>query len=161
MEIIITGKNKVITKKEIRYALSFFGNILLGKRLAKNIYLELYNCDFDLNDMGFCSPTDWDYRNHRDFEILLNRALAKEEQLATLAHEMVHIKQYARKELKMCKGDYYKWMGKKMYLPSDKFDKKYKDGRLPWETEACLSEEWLLDFYKKHCERNKLEWKTK
>lgn len=101
---------------------------------------------------GFCIPTDWDYRNHREFEIQLNKNLSKKSQIETLAHEMVHVKQFARSEYKMLERDIHKWKGKKIYLPLHKYKKKYRD--LPWEKEAFLSEPWLVEFYNRHCDNN-------
>ena len=64
--------------------------------------------------------------------------------LETLAHEMVHVKQYARRELKPrvdC------WMGK-TYNP-----KKVSYWDLPWEIEAHGRETGL---FVRYCEANKL-----
>lgn len=52
MEIVIHGKNSILTKKKMTYILEFFGNVLLGKRLANNVFLEVYNCNLEEHDMG-------------------------------------------------------------------------------------------------------------
>ena len=44
--------------------------------------------------MGYCLETD----NNRTFEIELDRKLTLRKLMETLAHEMVHVKQYARRE---------------------------------------------------------------
>jgi len=157
MEIKIFGKNEIVSKEEMRYMLNFFGDILLGKRLARNIYLEVENNDLDDNEMGYCHYTDFEYRKHREFVIELNRNLPYYEQVETLAHEMVHLKQFARNEWKMYEQDgLYSWMGRRIYVPDDKFSERYR--KLPWEKEAYLSEPWLAGFYREHCENNELEW---
>lgn len=158
MEIKILGKNTIISKEEMRYMLNFFGDILLGKRLSKHIYLEVENTDFDdNNEMGYCNYTDYGYGKHREFTIELNRNLPYDQQVDTLAHEMVHVKQFARNEWKMYeKEGLYSWMGKRMYIPDNKYSERYR--KLPWEKEAYLSEPWLAGFYQKHCNKNSLEW---
>jgi hypothetical protein len=73
--------------------------------------------------MGYCLELD----NNRQFEIELDRTLSQRKLLETLAHEMVHVKQYARRELHPVTDT---WCGK-TYNP-DKVS--YWD--LPWEIEA-------------------------
>lgn len=72
--------------------------------------------------MGYCLETD----NNRTFEIEADRKLTLRKLLETIAHEMVHVKQYARKELR----HNYKWCGK-TYSPE-----KVSYWDLPWEIEA-------------------------
>ena len=125
---------------------SFFGNILLGNRLAKNVTVTLYNEDYAWNEMGFCNPIDFDERSPRDFEILLNRNMIREEQIATIAHEMVHVRQFALNEYKVYDNNEHRWRGQKVRYP------RKKHHNLPWEKEAIRSEYWLCSFYKQHCE---------
>jgi hypothetical protein len=73
--------------------------------------------------MGYCLETD----NNRTFEIELDRKLPLRKLMETLAHEMVHVKQYARRELHPV---YDTWCGK-TYNP-----KKVSYWDLPWEIEA-------------------------
>jgi hypothetical protein len=90
--------------------------------------------------MGYCLETD----NDRTFEIELDKTQSMRNLLETLAHEMVHVKQYARRELNPrvdC------WMGK-TYNP-----KKVSYWDLPWEIEAHGRETGL---FVRYCEANKL-----
>ena len=48
--------------------------------------------------MGYCLETD----NNRTFEIELDRKLSLRKLMETLAHEMVHVKQYARRRVSPC-----------------------------------------------------------
>ena len=73
--------------------------------------------------MGYCLETD----NNRTFEIEVDRTLSYRKMLETVAHEMVHVKQYARRELHPSNNT---WMGK-TYNPEKT---SYWD--LPWEIEA-------------------------
>ena len=54
--------------------------------------------------MGFCQELD----TNREFELEIDRKLTLRKMLETVAHEMVHVKQYARRELR----HNYKWCGK-------------------------------------------------
>jgi hypothetical protein len=89
---------------------------------------------------GYC---DWNDDNHkaRDFTITLNPNLGKRNTLLVLAHEMVHVKQYARGELKdFVRLNRVKWKGK-IYN-----DRAIDYWELPWEIEAHGREKGL--YYK-------------
>lgn len=70
-----------------------------------------------------------------DVEIALDSRLDLETMLTTLAHEMVHVKQYALGQLKV-HGSKYSWLGK-----------KYNVGYLesPWEIEAFRRERLIAN----------------
>ena len=73
--------------------------------------------------MGYCLELD----DNRTFEIELDRTLPHRKLLETVAHEIVHVKQYARRELHPVHDT---WCGK-TYNP-----KKVSYWDLPWEIEA-------------------------
>ena len=73
--------------------------------------------------MGYCLELD----TKRNFEIEVDRKLTLRKLLETVAHEMVHVKQYARRELHPVHNT---WCGK-TYNP-----KKVSYWDLPWEIEA-------------------------
>ena len=87
--------------------------------------------------MGYCLETD----NNRTFEIELDRKLPLRKLMETLAHEMVHVKQYARREF----TQHDSWMGK-TYNP-----KKVSYWDLPWEIEAHGRE---VGLFVRWCEAN-------
>jgi|TARA_B110000914_G_scaffold208706_1_gene206385 hypothetical protein len=88
--------------------------------------------------MGYCLETD----NNRTFEIELDRKLTLRKLMETLAHEMVHVKQYARREFHPSK---HTWCGK-TYNP-----KKVSYWDLPWEIEAHGRE---VGLFVRWCEAN-------
>ena len=90
--------------------------------------------------LGYCLETD----NNRTFEIEVDRTQPLRRLLETVAHEMVHVKQYARRELHPSK---HTWCGK-TYNP-DKVS--YWD--LPWEIEAHGRE---IGLFIRWAEENKL-----
>jgi hypothetical protein len=152
MIISVKGKNESIGKREIKYIINFFGKLLLGRQLGKFVSVEVLFLKLEDNLLGLCGPVDFDYKNHREFEILIDNRQNKKNQILTLAHEMCHLKQYARGELKNYSDDIYKWMGKTVRIPND----KYKN--MPWEKEANLSEGYLYDFYKQHLKNNNIKF---
>jgi hypothetical protein len=82
-----------------------------------------------------------DWGKPREFDIEIKRTRGKKTSLITLAHEMVHLKQFAKGELS---DDHNKWMGKR--INSDKIE--YDDQ--PWEQEASLTEYTLYTLYQQH-----------
>jgi len=88
--------------------------------------------------MGYCLETD----NNRTFEIELDRKLTLRKLMETLAHEMVHVKQYARREFHPA---YNMWRGK-TYNPE-----KVSYWDLPWEIEAHGRE---VGLFVRWCEAN-------
>jgi hypothetical protein len=102
--------------------------------------LEFNDSELSEHVYGYC---DWNDDNHkaRDFTITLNPNLGKRNTLLVLAHEMVHVKQYARGELKdFVRLNRVKWKGK-IYN-----DRVIDYWELPWEIEAHGREKGL--YYK-------------
>ena len=129
-------KNRSLIKL-IKQAAKFYAVQLVPNQYYK-IYLEIYanKCKAD----GYCMQLDG-----YDFEIELNKNLTFEHMMITLAHEMIHLKQYATKELKskFVRGKPVDtWRGVKYR------DIKYNDQ--PWEMEAMELEEELYHKFLLH-----------
>ena len=90
--------------------------------------------------MGYCLELD----DNRTFEIEVDRKLRMRKLLETIAHEMVHVKQYARRELHPVHDT---WCGK-TYNPE-----KVSYWDLPWEIEAHGRE---VGLFVRWCEHEKL-----
>lgn len=152
MEVIdnlfITGMNRK-ARLMIAEATHFFAEQLLGKRLAKHIVLEIELVN-KLDVVGECINED-DHKNPRYFTINLKRQKDIEEMIKTLAHEMVHVKQYARnelgKDLIASKNGTFKlstrWKGEP-WSPGRNEDAYYDS---PWEIEAYGREVGLYAKY--------------
>ena len=100
----------------------------------KNIYINITLKQFSDNEgaYGYCSAEAEDERldRPRHFEIEVGRNMRLRALLETVAHEMVHVKQYAQGELyESVKQGKHRWQGK--WLPKDP---EYWDR--PWEIEA-------------------------
>lgn len=144
MKIHVRGINDRLTKKDIRDIVSFSGEILLGKRLAKNVTVIVKNKNLKRYEWGYCGPTDWNNRKHREFEILLNYNASRKNQIITLLHEMAHVKQYARNQLMCNEYNSFKWLGKKVLTEPHEYDS------LPWEIDAVQTEQYLFTLYNEH-----------
>lgn len=139
MVISVKGKNSKLTKSEARKIVNWMALRLMGKRLVRNINVDLSFATMDEN--GFCATYDAE-RNPREFEVIINRDLDLDGQISAIAHEMVHVKQMARNELVMGtvrasmskKGismvSVGKWMGKEYEITDETY------WELPWEIEA-------------------------
>ena len=97
---------------------------LMPRMKTLNIEVKLTRIKGDAE--GYCLR-----ESDRDFEIEVDSRLPLRKMMETVAHEMVHVKQYARREMNdwQYKEVYYKWKGR--YIPDST---NYWD--LPWEIEA-------------------------
>lgn len=107
---------------------------LMGQRLA-----DVVNVEIELRrDMGnSLGNATWEDDNHRprefSMEVNASKELRLRKILETVAHEMVHVKQYAKGEMKDLisrPANIRKWQGKEI----DTNTISYWD--LPWEIEA-------------------------
>ena len=116
-------------------ALVYYGGRLISKRILNNISIDII-FDEDMTDLGGASIEGYiTAKKPREFLIEISSKIGAKSVLMTLAHEMVHIKQYA-----YCETNEYlsKWQG--VHIDSDAVD--YYD--LPWEIEAYGKEQGLF-----------------
>jgi len=121
----------------------------MSQRLCNALSITIVFRKFKSSYHGWCAWQDSNFRP-REFEIEINNSKSRKAQLATLAHEMVHVKQWARGEL----FDYLleektRWQG--AVYKRDGLD--YYDE--PWEIEAHGRELGLVERYKRYCRKNK------
>lgn len=147
-KIIIHGTAKKVKRQQLREAAIFFCDILL-KRLSKNVtvVIKLKNNLYKRTKcFGFATWTDEEARSdrHREFEIELESNMGPVFMFRTIAHELVHVKQYARAELvhPAHYGNYQKWKG---FMVNEHLV-GYKN--LPWEIEAKKLEVELYQMWK-------------
>lgn len=122
-------KNKDLTRL-VKQAVRFYANALFPD-IKDLIYLEIKSNKIKAD--GYCAPLD-----KYDFEIEVNQDLNFEHLMITLAHEMVHVKQYATKELKskFVRGKPVDtWRGVKY--------RNLEYHNQPWEVEATTKEQEL------------------
>ncbi len=122
-------KNRELIKL-IKLAAKFYADILIPKQKHK-VHLDIFANDINADGYCTCMST---YK----YEIEIHKDLSFEHMMITLAHEMVHLKQYTTKQLKskfVSGTPVDTWKGTKYR------SLKYKEQ--PWEKEATLHEESL------------------
>ena len=132
MYLTTRGKPQRTQMQLVKQAVRWYARRLLGNRLNQVVDVELvftFN-DMDGNVHGYCDWNDSSYKA-RDFTISIRPNLSKKQTLLAIAHEMVHVKQYAKGELyDLTRSRKCKWRGGVV----DNFNTSYWD--LPWEIEA-------------------------
>lgn len=120
----------------IKRAVLFYSEILIpSERIRNNIHITI-KFDKDLDFYGTAGIMGHNtLKKAREFEIELHPGIQARGIFSTLAHEMVHVKQYAFGELD---EHLSVWKGKK--VNSDKIDYWWQ----PWEIEAHGLENALL-----------------
>ena len=126
-------------------AAMFYGEVLLGKRMANNISLTIKltkNLKKKEQAYGFCHITDDSLSRPREFMIELDTSMKHpfDQILIWLAHEMVHLKQFVRKELWDYESGSVQWKSKR-YVRSPRYDDQ------PWEKEAYRLEGELYEMF--------------
>ena len=145
----IRGVKNPRLRKLFKLALDDFATRLVGKRKNLHVTVKFSNYRETSKMLGDCEILDYTERLRfpREFKINIDNVQSLRLQLRTLAHEMVHVKQFALNELYdySIKPDHTRWR-------DDIFDVKaikYKDQ--PWEVEAYGMEVGLVrEFLKEH-----------
>jgi len=136
MLITVTG-GKPNQRKYVESMVEFCVKTLMPRMKTLDITIKLKT---PKGAMGYCLELD----NNRQFEIEVDRTQSLRLLLETVAHEMVHVKQYARRELHPVHNT---WCGKTIN------PKKISYWDLPWEIEAHGREAGL---FVRWCEENDL-----
>ena len=122
----------------------FYAEVLLGKRMAKNIYLDI-KLTKDLKKKegayGYCHIVDDSLSRPREFMIELDASMkySFNQILTWLAHEMVHLKQFVRKELWDYESGRVQWKTRS-------YGRVHYDAQ-PWEKEAYRVEGELYEMF--------------
>jgi hypothetical protein len=157
MKINISGKLTGLSKKEARFATRFFADMLMSDRLIKNLYINIKFRAMDQDHPGGeCTWADTNFRP-KEYDIEVANNFSRRSQLLSLAHEMVHVKQFAIGELMDYTSSKYanhsKWRNVAYnYAKIDYYDH-------PWEIEAYGRELGLYVRYKKHLKKSKKHFK--
>jgi hypothetical protein len=138
MIVIVSGCKDSTLREEVLQACHFYAEQLLSKQMLRNIVIEI---DFvkQMENLGDCMVSYYnDWYKAREFEIRIKKSRSIKNMLCTLAHEMVHVKQFAKGELNC---DQTRWQ--KQDVDSDNVE--YSE--LPWEVEASTLERMLYHMY--------------
>ncbi len=116
---------------------------LVSRRMQNSLDIRIEIKPFvnEGNNVGY---TTWEYDNirPREFLIEIDKSIDDEEFTETIIHEMVHVKQFAKEELKERFKPYLRelWFGKEI-------DTKNKYRSLPWEKDAYKLQVKLYNEY--------------
>lgn len=154
MIISITGGNaklKNLAESITRYS----AELLLDKKLINKLTVDIEFSRTLLKEDGMLAEIDFEDRVHkpREFTITVDSTVPQRRIMESIAHEMVHLKQYAVGE--MCdtnNPDIVRWKNKQV----DLIKCEYWDR--PWEVEAHGKELGLFIRWAEHCDLSKESW---
>lgn len=142
----ITIHGSLFTKRKRKLLRDFArwsGKKLLGKKLNRQVILniDLLSSEYKKEGCyGFCEIDEYFGPYARKFTIGITDKFEIMRSLVILSHEMVHLKQYAKGELRHCgQTGCLRWNGTGLV---DNGDISYWD--LPWEIEAHGREKGLV-----------------
>lgn len=138
MVLIFNDKFSEQLQQEVCDAVNFFSDQLFSTKLSKHLVIEL-ELKSNFKDHGDCEVLEYNsQRKPRSFKIRLRKKKSYKSLIKTLAHELVHVKQFALGEM----SEFHdRWRD-----GVDHKDTEYYD--LPWEIEARMMEHILYDKYK-------------
>lgn len=125
-------------------ATEFYGEVLLGKRMLKNISVEI-TLTKDLKKKeeayGYCHILDDNLNRPREFGVELDSSMIHpfDQILTWLAHEMVHLKQFVR-------GELFDYATGKVQWKSRTYGRVNYNSQ-PWEREAYRLEGELYEMF--------------
>lgn len=127
----------------ITEAVRFYASTLMNRQLVKNLTVKVFFKDEGVD--GLCN-TDDDLSKPREFALHINSKRSVKAMLIALAHEMVHVKQYATGESRQYERTPYvtKFRGVMVNISTT----DYWD--LPWEIDAFGRELGLYARFMEH-----------
>lgn len=146
MKIKVLGGNKK-QRKNVESLVNYCADRMMSKRLSNGIKLDVRLSRTYLKkhgDYGCCEWQDDPFRP-KEFKIWVDSAQDPRDFYSTIAHEMVHLKQFAKGELTdLMRSKKIKWSSASgsEYYDFEGEDDAYWD--LPWEIEARGREEGLV-----------------
>lgn len=149
MELVVKGKPLKLGNKWVKKAVHFYADALMSFRLHKNIHLTLSFVELKGADIGNCEA-HYEGSKARTFDIEIEKSLTPYKLLTIIAHEMVHLKQYAKDEL----YDYdktpmrHRFKGEIFDIDDEKKEEYWLS---PWEVEAYGSEHGLFVAFRESC----------
>ena len=85
-------------RADLETAAYFFAQRLMHPNLIRRLNINIAVVS-KLNMLGVCDTTENDRGNYREFDITIRQTNDDRDIVQTLAHEMVHVKQYSTGEL--------------------------------------------------------------
>jgi hypothetical protein len=144
-DIEITGGTKA-KQEYARSMVEFCIKKLMPRMKTLDIVVKLKKLGSDAD--GYCLR-----ESSREYELEIDHTVGLRRMLETVAHEMVHVKQYARNEMSdtAIQTKFYKWKDTLVPETTDYWD-------LPWEIEANGREVGLFIRWAHHTGNAKKHW---
>lgn len=133
----ISGK----INSNVKSAMKYFADFLISKQLQRYVTIKVKFVS-NTENYGEVEITDYNLKGYpRDFTLYIDKNISEKEKIRTIAHELVHVKQYLYCELN---EQMTLWKGKKV---SEEKYRNYFDR--PWEKEAYEIGDKLYGYYTK------------
>jgi hypothetical protein len=137
MRISIANCPGTVSEKQLREASRFFASSLMSRRIARKLNVNIVFTKLK-KFQGTVTPVDDSVPYPRDFDIEIEPRMSKCKIFLALAHEFIHIKQFATGELKdFVRTPKTRWK-KRIYNTSDD-----NDINSPWEKQCLVMENQL------------------
>jgi len=151
MKIHTRGNNDKMTRREVRYATKWMSALIMSNQLMPNITVHVvFQTEEGLKGSTECIDSDV---KPREFQITIDPNLSRKSQLRTLAHELVHVKQFSCGEMRYTKyTELIKWYKQTLHCE----ETEYWD--LPWEIEAFGREHGMYVRYIDHLAKEKIRF---
>jgi histidinol phosphatase-like enzyme len=148
MHVSVIGLRSKRFENIVLKATEYYMSMLIPRHISRHITLDVeFEQKLDDKADGFCEVVSCNQRKKpREFLIQIQKNKSQRYMLMTLAHEIVHLKQYAMGELD---ENMNVWKGRRVHSKTDYWD-------TPWEIEAHGREAGL---YTRFCEKYKLKFK--
>ena len=131
-QVSVTGGTK--RQRDIVHRVTAFVIKQLMPRM-RTLDIEIKLKNIKSAAIGYCMEGD----TNREFEIEIDRNIGLLSMASTVAHELVHVKQYARREMdSRITSGLARWKGRRV-----REDTPYD--QLPWEVEAYRMERELIN----------------
>lgn len=151
MDLSIRNLPTKFSLNTIRNVTEFYANRLMGNKLANHVSVRLVFAKGLRKTTGCFAWCTWEDDNHRprEFTIMMDARMGEKMLLTTLAHEMIHVKQYAKGELKdmLSAPSISRFRGKLYDFNNIDYMK------LPWEKEAHNNEFQLYEELKEYLKK--------
>lgn len=157
-KVYVYGRDREY-RRLVRGAALWMLNDLVSQRLGQGLTIriklirDLYKGE---DIMGDCEWID-DNRRPKEFAVRLYAGPNRKRTLKTLAHELIHVKQFAKRELydHIINPDLSTWKGQRVN------SKEVDYSAHPWEQEAYAMEVSLLNRWAIDTDNEKYIWRSK
>lgn len=151
--ISIKGLKGHKRRKLVRQATNaILGYLGISSRIKLNIAIEFCELKKTEKCVGECEAEEWE-RPVRTFTIRIDENLNTRKTISVLAHELVHVKQYAKNEVyDYVDGTHSRWLKERINW------KKTRYYDLPWEKEAYALQKVLTKRFLNEAQVNPKEY---